>query len=300
MALAVLAATSTTSIVFFPVTFFYGVSKYLFTDLALGVVISIFASYFFAMTVVPLYCAQFIRIEPHTHAEGGAEGGVDDHASQTQKGWLKKVVHRFNEMFQRLLNYYEQQVSRALLQPGRTALLIMGGIVLLIAVLFPFVGRAYFPRNRSRTICDQRQSPAGTRLEVTDKYIAQVENDIRSVIPKSELNMIVSNIGITPDISAIYTSNSAMHTAFVQVNLKEDREVGRYRVYGKGATEACQRPAATERLLPGGRVGGFGHQSGIAGAAGHSGERQRPEGRIRNCSKARAATDRIKASRATC
>src|ERR1700739_3701083 len=69
VALAVLAATSTTSIVFFPVTFFYGVSKYLFTDLALGVVISIFASYVFAMTVVPLYCAQFIRIEPHAHGE---------------------------------------------------------------------------------------------------------------------------------------------------------------------------------------------------------------------------------------
>ena len=66
VALAVLAATSTTSIVFFPVTFFYGVSKYLFTDLALGVVLSIFASYIFAMTVVPLYCAQFIRIEPRS------------------------------------------------------------------------------------------------------------------------------------------------------------------------------------------------------------------------------------------
>ena len=65
VALAVLAATSTTSIVFFPVTFFYGVSKYLFADLALGVVLSIFASYIFAMTVVPLYCARFIRLDAH-------------------------------------------------------------------------------------------------------------------------------------------------------------------------------------------------------------------------------------------
>jgi hydrophobic/amphiphilic exporter-1 (mainly G- bacteria), HAE1 family len=40
--------------------------------------------------------------------------------------------------------------------------------------------------------------------------------------------MIVSNIGITPDLSAIYTSNSAMHTAFVQVSLKEEHEVGSY------------------------------------------------------------------------
>ena len=59
--MAVLAATFTTAIVFFPVTSFSGVSKYIFTPLALGVVFSIFASYFFAMTVVPLYCAKFIR-----------------------------------------------------------------------------------------------------------------------------------------------------------------------------------------------------------------------------------------------
>src|SRR3974390_1445044 len=65
IALAVLAATCTTPTVFFPVALFYGVSRYLFTDLALGVVLSIFASYIFALTVVPLYCARFIRLQPH-------------------------------------------------------------------------------------------------------------------------------------------------------------------------------------------------------------------------------------------
>ena len=71
VSLAVLAATSTTSIVFFPVTFLSGVSKYIFTPLALGVVLSIFASYIFAMTVVPLFCATFVRIQ---HEEGGKHG----------------------------------------------------------------------------------------------------------------------------------------------------------------------------------------------------------------------------------
>ena len=70
--------------------------------------------------------------------------------------------------------------------------------------------------------------PTGTRLEVTNQYAAQVEEEIRSVIPKDDLDMIVSNIGITPDLSAIYTSNSAMHTAFVQVSLTEDHKVGSY------------------------------------------------------------------------
>ena len=65
--LAVLAATVTTSIVFFPVFLLEGVSKYLFTDLAYGVVFSIFASYLFSMTLVPLFCAKFIR--PHAKKE---------------------------------------------------------------------------------------------------------------------------------------------------------------------------------------------------------------------------------------
>ena len=58
VSMAVLAATFTTAIVFFPVSTFSGVSKYIFTPLALGVVFSIFASYFIAMTMVPLYCAK--------------------------------------------------------------------------------------------------------------------------------------------------------------------------------------------------------------------------------------------------
>jgi multidrug efflux pump subunit AcrB len=217
VALAVLAATSTTSIVFFPVTFFYGVSKYLFIDLALGVVISIFASYVFAMTVVPLYCAYFIKIAPH---------GEEQH--ETPKGLLAKIVHRFNELFQRLLGFYEKHVTSALKKPARTALLILGGIVLLVALIFPFVGHAYFPRTDPGQFVINLKAPTGTRLELTDKYVARVENDIRSVVSASDLDMIVSNIGITPDLSAIYTSNSAMHTAFVQVSLKEDHRVGSY------------------------------------------------------------------------
>ncbi len=224
VALAVLAATSTTSIVFFPVTFFYGVSKYLFTDLALGVVLSIFASYIFAMTVVPLYCAQFIRI--HAHAHGHGEG--EENQAHEQGGWLQKLVAAFNEQFHRLLGFYEKHVTRALEKPGRTALVILGTIVLLIAAVFPFVGRAYFPRTDPGQFVIYVKAPSGTRIEVTDKYIAQVEDVIRSVVEKRDLQMIVSNIGITPDLSAIYTTNSAMHTAFVQVNLAEDHKIGSY------------------------------------------------------------------------
>src|SRR5579862_1852908 len=96
VALAVLAATSTTSIVFFPVTFLSGVSKYIFTPLALGVVLSIFASYFFAMTVVPLYCANFIRLSDDGEYEGSRHRGIFTRFDQ----W-------FNKNFQAMLGWYE-------------------------------------------------------------------------------------------------------------------------------------------------------------------------------------------------
>jgi hydrophobic/amphiphilic exporter-1 (mainly G- bacteria), HAE1 family len=214
VALAVLAATSTTSIVFFPVTLFYGVSKYLFVDLALGVVLSIFASYIFAMTVVPLYCAQFIRIDHHDEIE--------------KKGWLAAVVQRFNAFFLKVLIYYEKTVTKALERPKRTAGILFAGIAIVLIALFPFVGTAYFPRTDPGQFVINVKAPSGTRLEVTDKLIAQVEDEVRKVVAPGDLGIIVSNIGITPDLSAIYTTNSGMHTAFVQVSLKEEHRIGSY------------------------------------------------------------------------
>jgi multidrug efflux pump subunit AcrB len=101
----VLAATSTTSIVFFPVTFLSGVSKYIFTPLALGVVLSIFASYIFAMTVVPLFCATFVRIDYK-------EGGLNEEGQTTKISMFQRLVTKFNEYFQRMLARYEALARR--------------------------------------------------------------------------------------------------------------------------------------------------------------------------------------------
>ena len=218
VSLAVLAATSTTSIVFFPVTFFAGVSKYIFTDLALGVVLSIFASYIFAMTVVPLYCANFIRIA-HEDVEEGAK----------PPSFFRRFETKFNEYFRRMLDYYEVQVTRTLRHPGRTALVIFVGVVAVLVGLFPFLGRSYFPRTDPGQFVINIKCPSGSRIELSNRYVAQVESEIREVVPSRDLGMIVSNIGITPDLSAIYTSNSAMDTAFVQVSLKEDHKIGSYK-----------------------------------------------------------------------
>ena len=216
VSMAVLAATFTTSIVFFPVTFFTGVSKYIFTPMALGVVVSIFASYFFAMTVVPLFCAKFIRLRR------------DVEGNQSRLSFFTRFETKFNEKFQAMLNWYEGRAMRAMERPGFTAAAILGGVVLLLVVTVPFIGRAYFPRTDPGQFIIDVRMPSGTRLEVSNDYIAKVEGIIRSVVPTKDLDMIVSNIGVYPDLSAIYTTNASMDTAFVQTSLKEDHGTGSY------------------------------------------------------------------------
>ena len=71
VALPVLASTVTTCIVFFPVMFLFGVAKYLFSALALAVVLSMAASYLVSMSIIPLYCARFLNKEQALAAEHG-------------------------------------------------------------------------------------------------------------------------------------------------------------------------------------------------------------------------------------
>ncbi len=244
VSMAVLAATFTTSIVFFPVTFFNGISKYIFTPLALGVVLSIFASYFFAMTVVPLYCAKFI----HLKDEGG-------HSAESKLGIFTRFERKFNQKYQKMLSWYESLAKRAMRRPGLTAAAILGGVALTLLVLFPFLGRAYFPRTDPGQFVIDVRMPSGTRLEVSNDYIAKVENIIRSVVKPSDLDMIVSNIGVYPDLSAIYTTNASMDTAFVQTSLKEGHSIGSYE-YMRRVREKLSRemPELTAYYQAGGLV----------------------------------------------
>jgi len=215
VALPVLAATFTTAIVFFPVVFLYGVSRFLFSALALAVAFSLVASYLVAMSVVPLYCSRFIR--PHE---------ADEEIGQ-RRSFFKSFSLGFDRLYNRLLEKYDTAVGRALARPKTTVAVILGFCVLSLA-LYPLLGVAFFPRTDPGQFVINIKAPTVTRLELTDQYIARVESDIRQVVPERDLGMIVSNIGITPDFSAMYTSNSGQHTAFVQVSLKKEHEVGSY------------------------------------------------------------------------
>jgi multidrug efflux pump subunit AcrB len=226
VALPVLAATLTLVVVMFPVSLLYGVSKFLFSALGLALVLSLFASYFVAMTVVPLFCANLIKgiqghdASPHTGATSAGNG--------PRPGWGSRFNTWFNRKFTGLLDGYERVLDIGLRHPLVTVLCILG-VFLLSLGLYPLIGKSYFPRTDPGQFVINVKAPSGTRLELTDKIVGQVEQIVREIVPQRDLKIIVSNIGITPGFSSILTPNSAPHTAFVQVGLNDSHKLSSFK-----------------------------------------------------------------------
>jgi multidrug efflux pump subunit AcrB len=252
VALPVLAATLTTVVVFFPVTFLYGVSKFLFSALALAVVLSLFASFIVAMTVVPLFCARFIKAASH-HGTPSSEQPVTVDAPR-RRSFGQRFNIWFNQGFEAFLKIYDSLVGVVLRGPVPT---VVGFAAIFVAslALLPSLGVSFFPRTDAGQFVINLKAPTGARLAVTDNEVERLENLIRQVISPQDLGMIVSNLGSTPDLSAMYTTNSAMHTAFVEVSLKDDHKVGSYEYMARVKQRvAAEMPELTTYFQSGGIV----------------------------------------------
>jgi multidrug efflux pump subunit AcrB len=229
VALPVLAGTLTTVVVFFPVTMLYGVSRFLFTALALSVVISLFASYFVALTVVPLFCARFIK-SAHgdvIHESAETEQAITPAQSSHGAGLWDRFNARFTAGFDALLHRYDKLVGRVLEAP-RATLAISGVVFLLSMLLFPLLGLSFFPRTDAGQFVISFKAPSGTRLEATEEEAAKLEAIVRRIVSKHDMGMTVTNIGVDPGFSALFSQNSAMHTGFTQVALAEDHNTSSY------------------------------------------------------------------------
>jgi multidrug efflux pump subunit AcrB len=209
VALAVLASTITTIIVFSPVMFLFGVAKSLFSALSLAVVLSMLASYVVAMTVIPVFCARFLTAESAREAEEGSGGGF---------------LAAFIRSYDRFAERYEHLLDRVL--NHKVAVVSAASILFVVSMAaFPLLGTELFPRTDAGQFVIQFRAPLGTRIELTEQLAKRLEDTIKEVIPPADLSTIVSNIGLEPEFSAIYSPNAASDSGFVMVALNPDHRV---------------------------------------------------------------------------
>jgi HAE1 family hydrophobic/amphiphilic exporter-1 len=221
--LAILAATLVDVVDFFPVTFLFGVSKFLFSALALSFCLALLASFVVAMTVIPLFCSKFLKAMPTGHGEAHDEGAI----GSENRSWGGRFNAWFNRGFTHLLDFYERWVRVALKRPALTLALLLGVFVASFAI-YPFIGLAFFPRTDAGQFTVNLKVPTGTRIEVTNQYVAKIEDLIRHIVEPGDMKMVLSNIGVVNDISSLYTTNSGMYTAFIQVALNSEHKVSSF------------------------------------------------------------------------
>jgi hydrophobic/amphiphilic exporter-1 (mainly G- bacteria), HAE1 family len=202
VAAPVLAGTITTLAVFVPAIFLTGMIKFLFLPLSLAAVMTIAASYFIAMTVAPAFCARFL---------GKVKGQSADRAVD--------IEHNTG-------GFYAGTLNKAM-RGGFLTIAAIVGATAGCFLLVPALGSELFPDVDAGTFEVRIKTIPGTRLEKTEELVARIEESIKETVSEESVQSIISNIGMPvgkgAGFSTILSSNSGPDTAYIIVNLMDDR-----------------------------------------------------------------------------
>lgn len=212
-------ATCCTLIVLAPLAFLPELGSFLFLPMALALGFAMIAAFFLSLTLVPNCCAAWLKPES------------EDHESQeTPRGWsgrvfapLQAVLNLAEKAFYVASRYYEQVLNFVLSRPRRV---VVGAMVLLLGSLValgPQLKREFFPEVDSGAFEMTVRAASGTRLEVTEKRIGEVEEMLKETIGE-DLKIVISEVGCVAGWSAAYTTNSGPMDASLKVQLTPDRD----------------------------------------------------------------------------
>ncbi len=169
-------------IVFIPMFFLTGVSRYLFVPMAEAVVFAMVASFILSRTFVPTVANYLLR--PHQH-----DAPLSHHP-------LARFQRAFEQVFARLRDRYHGLLQLAMTRRRGFVAGFMG-VVMMSFGLVPFLGRNFFPTVDAGQIKLHVRAQVGTRVEETASLFDKIENVIRQQIPPDQLKSIVDNIGLS-------------------------------------------------------------------------------------------------------
>lgn len=238
VSMPVLAGTVTTLAVFVPMIFLSGMIRYLFEPLSVAAVMTIGASYFIGMTVIPAFCARFVRSKLLPAGQGG------DGTTPTLTSGLDT---------QRLSRSWFGRILSSAMRVGWLVILFVAAGVGASLLLLPGIGSELFPDVDAGTFEIRLKTKPGTRLEDTEALVADIEETIKSVVPESEIDTIISNIGLPvgkgAGFSTVLSSNSGPDTAYLIVNLKQAGRSTTTRSYVKQLRARLHRDYPEEQFL---------------------------------------------------
>ena len=221
VAVPAIVATLAVCVVFFPVVLLYGPAKYLFTPLALAVVIAMIASYVLSRTLVPTLARMLMS--------GESDETFDNKVDPKAPTGFALVISKLNTLrvlwFDKLQSGYAGALEKVMRH--RFYVLVIAGLVVVISFgLVPIVGTDFFPSVDAGLMKLHFRAPSGTRIEQTERIVTQIENRIRDVIPPKDLSTINAMIGvpISFNLGFVQTDNVGGMDADILIALKEGHQ----------------------------------------------------------------------------
>jgi multidrug efflux pump subunit AcrB len=199
IAVPTLVSTLAICIVFLPMFMLSGVARFLFVPLAEAVVFAMLASYFFSRTLIPTLAMYLLR-EPGPAATASS--------TRLERGfaWVQRHLDALRKRYERLL---ERCIERSRQFAVGFVLFCLASLGLLV-----IVGQDFFPSVDTGEIRLHIRVQTGTRIEETARLTDQIEQRIRSIVPKNQLASILDNIGLpVSGINLTYDSSSPIGSA---------------------------------------------------------------------------------------
>ena len=217
IAFPAIVSTISICIVFVPLFFLDGISKYLFVPMAEAVIFAMIASYFLSRTLVPTMANYLLAHEEK-----------NDNLL-TQK--LAKLHHVFNAKFIFFQEKYIDFLKRVINHPQHYAKLFLLLIGFVGIFLYPFIGSDFFPKVDAGQILLHYSAPPGTRIEETAKIAGEVNQVIKALIPANEIENIVDNIGLPSaglNLTYMNSGTNGANDADTYITLKSEH----HSIYG--------------------------------------------------------------------
>ena len=188
-----LVSTLSICTVFAPIFLMEGSTKYLFIPLAMSVIFAMIGSYMLSNTLVPVLVDKLLKNKEVLKPDS----------------ILYKVNTWVNTNFSRLREVYKSFLQKDVIPKPKQVGVVYGIIVLSALVLLPFIGENFFPEVDAGQIRLHVYAPHGTRIEETAREFSAIEETIKHVIPPTELDTVLDNIGLPASmINLAFMDNS--------------------------------------------------------------------------------------------
>ncbi len=224
VAMPALAATLCTLLVLLPLTLIPGLGLFLFKPMFLAVAFAMMIAYFVSLTFVPTRCAAWMRGHDPKHIEAHSYdyGDRNVHNNAPSKGLIGRVFEKWEALLDAVFRGYATLLSIVL----KARLLVIGSAYATLAAVIILIGpnlrREFFPEVDSGAFEIYVRSASGTRIEVNEGYVEAVEKYVKAKVG-GDLELIISELGLTADWSAAFTPNSGPMDAVVKVQLIPER-----------------------------------------------------------------------------